>query len=75
MTDYVEIARRTLEAMPDGPEEGAQNASGMPWAEWKAVELNRLFQEQGASGQPGRITAATIRHGASERKETKLGID
>jgi hypothetical protein len=45
------------------------------WAYWKAAELNRVFQEQGVTGQSGRITAATIRHGASERKETKLGID
>jgi len=33
------------------------------WPEWKAAALNRLFQEQGVTGQPGRITAATIRHG------------
>jgi hypothetical protein len=39
---------------------------GIPWAEWKAAALNRLFQEQGATGTPGRITAATVRHG--ERK-------
>jgi hypothetical protein len=25
--------------------------------------LNRLFREQGVTGQPGRITAATVRHG------------
>lgn len=36
---------------------------GVPWAEWKAAALNRLFQEQGVTGQPGRITAATIQHG------------
>jgi hypothetical protein len=41
-------------------------AAGMAWAEWKAAALNRLFQEQGATGKPGRITAATVRHG--ERK-------
>ena len=39
---------------------------GVPWAEWKAAGLNRLFQEQGATGRPGRTTAATVRHG--ERK-------
>lgn len=39
---------------------------GTPWAVWKAGELNRLFQEQGVTGQPGRITAATVRDG--ERK-------
>ena len=36
---------------------------GIPWAEWKAAALNALFQEQGVTGQPGRITAATIQHG------------
>src|SRR5262245_46679311 len=36
--------------------------SSTPWAEWKAAELNRLFQEQGMTGEPGRITAETIRH-------------
>jgi hypothetical protein len=39
---------------------------GIPWAEWKAPAVNLLFQEKGASGKPGRITAATVRHG--ERK-------
>jgi hypothetical protein len=29
------------------------------WADWKAAALNRLFREQGATGKPGRITAAT----------------
>lgn len=33
------------------------------WAEWKAAALNRLFQEQGVTGRPGRITAETVRHG------------
>ena len=35
----------------------------MSWAEWKAAALNRLFLEQGISGQAGRITAETILHG------------
>jgi hypothetical protein len=30
--------------------------------EWKAAALNRLFLEHGATGKPGRITAATIRN-------------
>jgi len=42
-------------------------SKGTPWAEWKAAALNRLFQEQGTSGQPGRITAATVRHGERKR--------
>jgi hypothetical protein len=35
----------------------------MSWSEWKAAALNRLFREYGTSGQPGRITAETVRHG------------
>ncbi len=42
-------------------------AKGTPWAERKAAVLNRLFQEHGATGQPGRITVATVRHGEKER--------
>jgi hypothetical protein len=41
-------------------------SQGIPWAEWKAAALNRLFQQQGVTGKPGRITAATVRDG--ERK-------
>ena len=37
------------------------------WAEWKAARLNRLFQEQGVTGRPGRITAATVLHGETKR--------
>lgn len=33
------------------------------WAELKAGGLNRLFRDQGKTGEPGRITAATVRHG------------
>jgi len=35
---------------------------GVSPEEWKAGMLNRLFQEQGVTGQLGRITAETIRH-------------
>jgi hypothetical protein len=34
---------------------------GISWAEAKAAALNQLFKEQ--CGKPGRITAATVRHG------------
>lgn len=36
---------------------------GIPGAEWRAQRLNRLFADQGATRQPGRITAATVMHG------------
>jgi hypothetical protein len=48
---------------PDWVSTSATEADGVPWAEWKAAALNRLFQEQGATGMPGRITPATVRHG------------
>jgi hypothetical protein len=35
----------------------------------EGAALNRLFQEQGVTGQPGRITAETVRHG--ERKNNR----
>lgn len=40
-----------------------ERSTSLPWAEWKAAYLNRLFQEQGVTKLPGRITAATVRHG------------
>jgi hypothetical protein len=45
---------------------------GITWAEWKAATLNRLFQEQGATGKPGRITAATVRHGDFRRLSERI---
>jgi hypothetical protein len=35
------------------------------WSQWKARSLNRLFLDYGRTGEPGRITAATVRHGES----------
>jgi hypothetical protein len=32
--------------------------------------LNRLFADQGRSGEPGRIRAATVAHGESVRRQT-----
>jgi hypothetical protein len=47
---------------PDRPPVASEADHGTPWPEWKAEALNQLFKEQGAIGEPGRITAATIRH-------------
>jgi len=33
----------------------------VPWAEWKAAQLNQVFEQQGVTGKPGRITADTVR--------------
>jgi len=45
----------------------------MSWSEWKANSLNRLFLEQGATGQSSRITAETARHGQQARKPDPKG--
>ncbi len=37
-------------------------SKGIAWAERKASELNRLFQEQGLTGEACCITAATVMH-------------
>ncbi len=47
----------------------------MSWAEWKAAALNRLFLEQGTSGQPGRITAETVLHGERMNRVTQQRQD
>jgi hypothetical protein len=52
--------------------------NGIPWAEWRTQSLNKLFQKQGVIKEPGKITAATVRHGlkrnssngTNDRKET-----
>ena len=49
----------------------------MPWAEWKAGQLNRVFEEHGVTGKPSRITAETVR-GSGNREtanETREGAD
>jgi hypothetical protein len=38
---------------------------GIPWAEWKAQSLNKLFSEQGVAGKPGEIQPGTVRRGES----------
>jgi hypothetical protein len=63
-----ELIDRLIEQSASGPatlQTGIQIYSG--WAEWQAEMLNRLFQEQGCTGQRGRITPATIRHGQASR--------
>lgn len=42
------------------------DAIGLAWGDWKAKALNRLFLEQGRSGEPGKITAATARCAGSD---------
>lgn len=45
------------------------------YAQWKADELNRLFKEQGVTGQLGSITPETIRHGSeANASRQKVGV-
>jgi hypothetical protein len=48
---------------PELPDSAEEKLVWMDWYEWKAAALNRLFLERGVTGEPGRITAATVRHG------------
>jgi hypothetical protein len=59
-TEQARSARRMLNEM-------SWYSKGIAWADWKACALNRLFQEQGTSGQPGKITAASVCHGERKR--------
>jgi hypothetical protein len=59
-------------AADTGDHEAAREEVWMCWCEWKARALNRLFQEQGVIGEPGRITTETVRHGL-ERKARRKG--
>jgi len=54
-----------------GPAVAAEEPARISWAEWYASEMNRLFQEHGATGQPGRIRAETVRHGETARRERR----
>ena len=47
---------------------------GIPWAEWKADQLNRLFEEQGVLKQRAKITAATVKHRMGWRPTRKPNV-
>jgi hypothetical protein len=57
-------------SLGDGGEADAGEA--VPAAEQKASMLNELFRTRGVTGQPGRIAAATIRHGERKAAEKEL---
>jgi hypothetical protein len=46
-----------------GDADSARREIWVEWCEWKVAALNRLFQEQGLAGEPGKITSETVRHG------------
>jgi len=42
----------------------------LPWSEWKAAEINRIFAEHGTNG-PGRITPATVEDGLAKTSRAR----
>jgi len=42
---------------------------GIPYANWMAEQLNRMFLDQGLMRQLARITAATVAHGMTKEKK------
>jgi hypothetical protein len=44
-------------------QQAVELAEPISWFRWKANALNLLFQEQGITGEPGRITASAVAHG------------
>jgi hypothetical protein len=63
LKETMPAARAASPAATQREQDPESAEKGQTWAEWKVAALNRLFQEQGTSGQPGQITAATVRHG------------
>ncbi len=45
-----------------------EDPPSLSYADWKATALNRLFHEQGRTGQPGRITGATVLEGERHKR-------
>jgi hypothetical protein len=68
-----------IEVAPESPQAAGEQLPsemdwclrGISWADWKAAALNRLFQQQGVTGEPGNITAATVRHGEQKRGDQR----
>ena len=44
----------------------------IPWAEWKATQLNQVFEQHGVIGRPGRITADTVRRSSNHETANEL---
>jgi hypothetical protein len=44
-----------------------QAPGGVPYAEWKARQLNELFRERGMTGESGRITPETMTDGSEHK--------
>ena len=61
---YRRITKSSIDSQVDS---ASQEERVMSWCEWKAAALNRLFLEQGVTGQPGRISPDTIRQ--AEQKQ------
>ena len=66
-TAGVQATPEVADASAPSPEIRSAEATtrAMPWAEWKATQLNQVFEQQGVTGRPGRITADTIRRSSN----------
>jgi hypothetical protein len=58
-----------------GDTQAAREEIWISWCEWKARELNRLLQEHGLTGQPGRIRPETIRNGVERAPRVGRAAD
>jgi hypothetical protein len=71
--DYKELFEQALRkpprAEPPNPPKppAADPESGIPYCQWRANQLNRLFAEHGTLKQPARITAQTVEHGLEKQ--------
>ena len=49
--------------------DGSEDARGIPEAQWRADQLNRIFKEHGTAG-PGRIKPSTVKDGMLKQGRT-----
>jgi pyruvate/2-oxoglutarate dehydrogenase complex dihydrolipoamide acyltransferase (E2) component len=63
----VQATPEVATAAPPSPDIRSAEPStrATPWAEWKAAQLNQVFEQQGVTGRPGRITADTVRRSSN----------
>jgi hypothetical protein len=53
-----------VQGQPRVPDPAAgEKENSIPWADWKSAAINRLFEEQGLTRRPGKLTGAIVRHG------------
>jgi hypothetical protein len=69
---------REMEANPEAPWEVRDRMlsgfSAVPYAQWKAAELNRIFAEHGTAG-PGRCKPETVQDGLLKQSRKKRTLE